>query len=70
VSRLWLAAAIAAAVAYGIKHAIPFVTRAHFHPVISAVVILGPYAASYFVATMLLRVPQATTLLRRVGLRR
>ena len=70
VSRLWLAAAIAAAVAYGIKHAIPFVTRAHFHPVISAVVILGPYAAAYFLMTMLLRVPQASTLLRRVGLRR
>ncbi len=40
IHRLWMAAAISAAIAYLIRLGIPHATRAHLHPAISAVIIL------------------------------
>ena len=63
--RLWTAAALAAAVAWGIKLALPVMS-----PVITGGLTLGPYCAVYLGLTLALGIPQARGLLRRAGIRR
>ena len=59
--RLWSAAFVAAAVAWGIKLALPAV-----HPIVRAVLILLPFGAVYFGLTLVLGVAEARRLLARV----
>jgi putative peptidoglycan lipid II flippase len=54
VASLWTSAIAAAAIAWGLKLALPAM-----HPIVAAVVILGPYGLLYFAATLALRVPEA-----------
>jgi putative peptidoglycan lipid II flippase len=62
--RLWTAAAVAAAVAWGIKSVVPPMS-----PVILGGLTLGPYCLVYLGLTLWLGLPQAHGLLRRAGLR-
>jgi putative peptidoglycan lipid II flippase len=64
-TRLWLAAVIGAAVAWGVKLALPALK-----PWIAAMVILVPYGAVYLSCTALLGVEQAGTLVKRMLRRR
>jgi putative peptidoglycan lipid II flippase len=64
-ARLWLAAVVGAAVAWGVKVALP-----PLKPWIAAMVILVPYGAVYLGCTALLGVEQAGALVRRVLRRR
>jgi putative peptidoglycan lipid II flippase len=59
--RLWLAAVIAAAVAWAVK-----LTLHPQQPQVAALLILVPYGAVYLGCTMLLGVEQAGALVRRV----
>ena len=61
VFRLWLAAAIAAGVAWAIKLAI-----GSHHPMIVAVLVLLPYGLTYFAITAALRVPEVNPVVARV----
>jgi putative peptidoglycan lipid II flippase len=54
VASLWTAAAAGAAVAWGIKIALPAL-----HPVVAGVLILGAYGLVFFAVTLALRVPEA-----------
>jgi putative peptidoglycan lipid II flippase len=65
VSKLWVAAATAAGIAFLAKHSIPYLVRDQ-HPVISAVVILAPYGLLYVLLAKLMKVPQADALLARI----
>ena len=60
-ARLWLAAMIAAAAAWGVK-----LTLHPQRPWIAAMLILVPYGAAYLGCTVLLGVEQAGALVRRV----
>jgi putative peptidoglycan lipid II flippase len=62
VARLWAAGAAAAAVAWGVKLLLPPV-----HPIIVALAVLGTYAVGYLGAVALLRVPEASAALARLG---
>jgi putative peptidoglycan lipid II flippase len=61
VAKLWLAAAVAAGVGWGIK-----VVIGDHHPVIVAALVLIPYGLAYFAVTAALRVPELNTVLRRM----
>jgi len=67
--RLWASAAGAAALAWGVKLALPALP-----PVLAALLILAPYGALYFALAALLRVAESRAVLRqiasRLGLRR
>jgi putative peptidoglycan lipid II flippase len=60
VSRLWLGAAIGAAVAWGLKLSVPI-----RHPLPLAVIVLGAYGVTYFLMTSLFRIPEAQTVIGR-----
>jgi putative peptidoglycan lipid II flippase len=60
VSKLWLAAAVGAGVAWAIKLVI-----GSRHPAIVAVLVLVPYGLTYFAITAALRVPEVNPVLRR-----
>jgi putative peptidoglycan lipid II flippase len=66
VVKLWIAAALSAGAGWGVKLLLP----AHTPPVPAAIAILGVFGACYFAATMLLRVPEASSLLVRFMRRR
>src|SRR5262252_9223350 len=61
VIQLWSAAATGAAVAWAVKLALPPI-----HPLFAALLILGPYGVTFFASTWLLKIPEATTALRRL----
>src|SRR5262245_56801637 len=61
VARLWAAAAAGAAAAWGIKLAIPAL-----HPVITAVLVLGPYGLIFLAMSFALDIPEARKALTRV----
>jgi putative peptidoglycan lipid II flippase len=61
VARLWASALIAAAIAWAVKLALPVV-----HPVVVAILVLGPYGLAFFGATFVSGVPEASTMFRRV----
>jgi putative peptidoglycan lipid II flippase len=60
-ARLWASAAAAAAVAWGLKLALP-----PLHPILAALAILGAYGVVFFAAAAAMRVPEATGTLARV----
>lgn len=58
--KLWISAAVAAAVAWGIKLAI-----GHRKPLIVGIAVLIPYGIAYFLFTSLLHIPEAQLVFRR-----
>jgi putative peptidoglycan lipid II flippase len=72
--RLWTSAAIAAAVAFGLKILLPPMAPISLGvltvgaPIILGVLTLGPYCAIYLGLTLAFGVPQAKGLVRRTGL--
>ena len=62
VAKLWTSAGVAAAVAWTVKLAIP-----PFHPVIIAILVLGPYGLAFFATTFALKIPEAASALGRVA---
>ena len=64
ISMLWLAAAAGAAAAWAIK-----LTVLIANPIISAVVILGPYGLVFFAMTLAMRIREATNLVESVARR-
>jgi len=63
-AKLWMAAVIAAAVAWGVKLALP-----PLRPWIAGGLILVPYGAAYLGCTALMGIEQANGLVRRVFLK-
>jgi putative peptidoglycan lipid II flippase len=61
VAQLWGSAIAGAAVAWGVKLALP-----SMHPIVTAVLVLGPYGVVFFAMTLALRIPEASTALARV----
>ena len=61
IAQLWGAAIASAALAWGVKIALPTL-----HPVVTAIFVLGPYGVVFFAMTLLLRIPEASTVLARV----
>jgi putative peptidoglycan lipid II flippase len=64
-ARLWTAAAIAGAAAFGLKQVLPVSSH-----VIAAAIVLGAFSLVYLGATIVMKVPEATILLRRLKLAR
>ena len=62
IARLWGAAAVGAAAAWGIKFGVGVV-----HPITAAILILVPYGLIYFAVTYLLRVEECSALFARLG---
>ena len=56
VAKLWTSAIAGAAVAWGIRLVLPAL-----HPIVAAILILGPYGVVFFAATLALRIPEAST---------
>lgn len=65
VAQLWGSALAAAAAAWAVKLALP-----PLHPIVSAIVVLGPYGAVFLGATWLLGLGEARTALARIYNRR
>ncbi len=61
-ARLWAAAGAGAVVAWAVKLNIPAM-----HPIATAVVVLTPYGLVFFAVALAFSVPEATTLVRRIG---
>ena len=61
VAQLWGSAIAGAAVAWGVKSALP-----SMHPIVTAVLVLGPYGVVFFAMTLVLRIPEASTSLARL----
>jgi putative peptidoglycan lipid II flippase len=61
VLQLWSAACTGAAVAWAVKLALP-----PMHPIFAAILILGSYGVTFFASTWILKIPEATTALRRL----
>jgi len=59
-AKLWISAAVAAAIAWGIKLAI-----GHPKPLVIGIAVLIPYGVAYFLITSLLQIPEAQLVLRR-----
>jgi len=64
-TKLWMSAAIAGAAAFGLKQVLPFSNK-----VIAAVFVLGSFGIVYLAATLVMKVPEAIVLLRRLKLAR
>jgi putative peptidoglycan lipid II flippase len=62
VAKLWTCATAAAAAGWGIKLAIPAL-----HPILTAILVLGPYGLTFFAMTFALNIPEATTAIQRVA---
>ena len=60
-AKLWVAAAISGAVGFGVKLLIGVA-----HPVVTAVIVLGFYGATYLVLTIALNIPEARSSLSRL----
>ena len=60
--RLWTAAAVAAAVAWGVRLVVGVL-----HPVVHAAAVLIPYGVTFFALAVLFRVAEAQSLLGRLG---
>ncbi|HXJ16618.1 MAG TPA: lipid II flippase MurJ, partial [Candidatus Polarisedimenticolia bacterium] len=59
-AKLWLAALLGAGTGWVIHHSFR-----HHSPILTAIVVLGPYGIVYFAATLALGVPEMRALLRR-----
>jgi len=64
-ARLWASAAIAGAASFGLKQLVSLSST-----IITAVVVLGTFAAVYLAATVAMKVPEAGMLLRRLKIAR
>lgn len=64
VVKLWSAAIAGAAAAWAVKLAAP-----PLHPIVTALIVLGPYGAVFLAATFALRIPEAATAIRRISSR-
>ena len=60
VAKLWASAIAAAAVAWGVKLALP-----RLHPIVAAIAILGAYGLVYFGAAVALKIPETTNVFKR-----
>jgi putative peptidoglycan lipid II flippase len=60
-AKLWASAILSAGLGFALKHII-----VHFHPVISAVLILGPYGVSYFLMTSILNVEESKRFFKKL----
>jgi putative peptidoglycan lipid II flippase len=65
VVQLWGSAIVAAAAAWAVKLALP-----PLHPIVIAILVLGPYGGAFVLATAALRVPEAKSALAALGRRR
>jgi putative peptidoglycan lipid II flippase len=61
VLQVWAAAGTGAAVAWAVKLALP-----PLHPIVAALLILGPYGGTFFTVTWMLKMPEATAVVRRL----
>ena len=61
VAKLWASASAGAAVAWAIKWIAP-----PLHPVVAAVLVLGPYGVVFLAGTLALRIPEAASAFARV----
>ena len=61
VAQLWGSAIAAAAIAWGVKVALP-----SLHPIVTAILVLGPYGVAFLAMTLALRVPEASSSLARL----
>jgi putative peptidoglycan lipid II flippase len=61
VAQLWGSAIAAAAIGWGVKVAMP-----PLHPIVTAVIVLGPYGVVFLGMTLALRIPEASTALARI----
>jgi putative peptidoglycan lipid II flippase len=61
VAQLWGSAIAAAAVGWSVKIAIP-----SLHPIVTAILVLGPYGLVFFGMTFLLRIPEASAAVARL----
>jgi putative peptidoglycan lipid II flippase len=61
VMRLWGSALLGASAAWAVKLSLPAM-----HPVLTAVLVLGPFGVVFLGATFILRVPEASTVLSRL----
>jgi putative peptidoglycan lipid II flippase len=61
IAKLWGAAAVGAAAAWGIK------LSTVAHPVVTAIVVLTPYGLIYFAVTYLLRVEECAAMFGRLA---
>ena len=61
VAKLWISAIAGGAVAWGIKLAIPTL-----HPVVTAVLVLGPYGIVFFGVAFAFGVPEASRAIERL----
>ena len=61
VASLWTSALVGAAIGWGIKLALPAL-----HPIVAAVVVLGPFGLVYFGGTLALHVPEAKSVVGRL----
>jgi putative peptidoglycan lipid II flippase len=59
--QVWSAASTGAAVAWAVKLALP-----PMHPICAAILILSSYGVTFFASTWILKIPEATTALRRL----
>ena len=62
VAKLWISAAAAAAVAWGLKLAM-----GHRNPILAAIAILGPYTVTYFAMTYAMKVEECAGALARLS---
>jgi putative peptidoglycan lipid II flippase len=60
VAKLWIAAVVSAAIGWGIKLVVGIE-----HPILTAMVVLGPYGLSYFALTTLFGLPEASRIVGR-----
>ncbi len=65
ISRLWIGAAVAAAIAWGAKLSAP-----PLHPVLLALLVLIPYGVAFFGIAFAFRLPEASSALGRIWTRR
>jgi putative peptidoglycan lipid II flippase len=61
VAKLWGAATVAAAAAWVVKVAVPAL-----HPIVTGILVLGPYGAVFFAMTVAMHVPEAASALVRL----
>jgi putative peptidoglycan lipid II flippase len=61
VAQLWGSAIAGAAIAWGVKLALP-----SLHPIVTAALVLAPYGVVFLAMTLLLRIPEASSSLARV----
>ena len=60
-TRIWFSAIVSAGVGFGIKHFV-----GHTHPIITAMLVLGPYGAVYFVLTSIFGVEESKRFFKKL----